>query len=65
MKKSNRRLTLARETVLFLDPANLPRAAGGSIGPESYVYSNCPTCDSALTNCAAMTHCKSYCPNVC
>lgn len=64
MKKSLRRLTLNRETVLFLDPSNLPQAAGGSIGPKSYVFSNCPACDSQITGCP-QTHCVQVCTTTC
>jgi hypothetical protein len=50
MRKSLQRLALSRETLCRLEDRTLPRAAAG-LPPESFVYSNCVTCDSQLSNC--------------
>jgi hypothetical protein len=60
MRKSLQRITLSRETLRHLEGGPLQRAVGGAIGPESYVFSNCPTCDSQITNCAK-TNCVTIC----
>ncbi len=60
MKKSQQRLTLSRETLHFLAGGTLSQAAGGSIGPKSFVLSNCPACDSQISGCP-MTKCVDVC----
>jgi hypothetical protein len=51
MKKTVKRLTLRRETVVALEPTALAEVAGGLSIPLSYCRSACHTCISICFKC--------------